>query len=79
MKCKSGPLHGQCNFYGIQTQRKENIHKYRYEKKNIYIYKNITGHYIVDLINIKISRNVKENVQTGCTGYLHSSYMNGRE
>ena len=30
--------------------------------------------YTVDLINIKMSRNVqKENVQTGCTGYLHSS------
>ncbi len=37
------------------------------------------GQYTVDLINNNIRRNVQEDVQTGCTGYLHSSNTNGRK
>ncbi len=37
------------------------------------------GQYTVDLINNNIRRNVQEDMQTGCTGYLHSSNMNGRK
>ncbi len=29
----------------------------------------------VDLININITRDVQENVQTGCTGYVHIAAM----
>ncbi len=39
--------------------------------------KNVQDKYTVDLIN-NIRRNVQEDVQTGCTGYLHSSNTNGR-
>ncbi len=37
------------------------------------------GQYTVDLINNNIRRNVQEDVQTCCTGYLHSSNTNGRK
>ncbi len=37
------------------------------------------GPYTIDLINNNIRRNVQEDVQTGCTGYLHSSNKNGRK
>ncbi len=37
------------------------------------------GQYTVDLINNNIRRNVQEDVQTGCTGYLHGSNTNGRK
>ncbi len=43
-------------------------------KKNTF-----AGQYTVDLINNNIRRNVQEYVQTGCTGYLHSSNRNGRK
>ncbi len=51
------------------------------KKKNIYIYTVYiyiyvcAGQYTVDLIN----NNIRRNVQTGCTGYLHSSNTNGRK
>ncbi len=45
-------------------------------KKNISVY---TGQYTVDLINNNIRRNVQEDVQKGCTGYLHCSKTNGRK
>ncbi len=41
--------------------------------------KKCAGQYTVDLINNNIRRNVREDVQTGCTGYLHSSNTNGRK
>ncbi len=41
--------------------------------------KNCAGQYTVDLINNHIRMNVQEDVQTGCTGYLHSSNTNGRK
>ncbi len=58
--------------YVKQTQ--ENIHKYRYEKNEGKNYKmcykiKCAVEYTIDLINNNISR----NVQTGCTGYIHSS------
>ncbi len=41
--------------------------------------KKCAGQHTVDLINNNIRRNVQEDVQTGCTGYLHSSNTNGRK
>ncbi len=41
--------------------------------------KKCAGQYTVDLTNNNIRRNVREDVQTGCTGYLHSSNTNGRK
>ncbi len=71
--------------YGIQTQRiyinVKKMNEVENKKNRIYNKmckkKNVQDKYTVDLIN-NIRRNVQEDVQTGCTGYLHSSNTNGR-
>ncbi len=49
--------------------KEKKIYKYRYEKKNIY--KKFAGRYTVDLINIKISRNVQEE----CANRLYMVFI----
>ncbi len=63
----------------IWNTNTKNIHKYKKMNEVENKKKTCAGQYTVDLINNNIRRNVQEDVQTGCTGCLHSSNMNGRK